>query len=154
MDSLASDLSRTLALANRFLLLQLEGTSLDGLATSHGDILVQLFARGPVSMSELSRRIGRDPSTVTALVKKLVAMGLAETRRNPDDGRSTIVGLTERGQALEGDFERISMRLTAVWSDGVSREDAEALERVIETVQGNLRAAIAEEEARQRSCES
>ena len=75
MRGTVNQLARTLGLANRFLLEQLEQYGLAGIAPSHGDILVQLFAHGELPMSELAQRIGRDPSTVTALVRKLAAGG-------------------------------------------------------------------------------
>ena len=139
-----NDLSRTLALANRYLMLRLDKTGLEGLAPSHGDILVELFDGGEVSMSEISRRIARDPSTVTALVKKLVSTGLAETRKGDSDRRTTTVRLTEQGRALKGEFAEISERLRATWREGVDEEDLSATYRVLEAVQGNLRAAIDE----------
>ena len=146
MEGFVNELSRTLALANRFLLAELEKTDLAGLAPSHGDILAQLFEGGPVSMSDLSRRIARDPSTATALVKKLVALGLAKTAKCPTDRRSTIVELTEKGRSLQRDFDAISKRLQAMWAEGVDEADLAATHRVLEAVQGNLRGAIAEED--------
>lgn len=138
MEGFVNELSRTLALANRFLLDQLEGSSLEGLAPSHGDILAELFTTGSTTMSELSRRISRDPSTVTALVKKLVALGIATTEKSPVDRRATMVSLTERGRALYDEFSGISKRLQATWSEGVSPADLATTRHVLETVRLNL----------------
>lgn len=126
-------------------MLQVERSGLRGLAPSHGDILVQLFQYDQVCMSELSQRIARDPSTVTALVKKLVAMGLAQTGKSLRDRRSTMVSLTEKGHALKGDFEKISMRLESFWHDGVDDADLLVTMRVLEKVRDNLETAIKEE---------
>lgn len=144
-EGYARSLSRTLALSNQYLMLQVERSGLRGLASSHGDILVQLFAHDQVCMSELSQRIARDPSTVTALVKKLVAMGLAQTGKSPHDRRSTVVSLTEQGRALKDDFVAISARLEAVWHDGIDEADLQTMMRVLEAVRGNMRRAIEEE---------
>ena len=81
MDDLVNQLSRTLAQANRFIAIKLKERGLDGIAPSHGDILMQLFACGEQPMQELARAIGRDPSTVTALVKKLAAAGYVRTEK-------------------------------------------------------------------------
>lgn len=141
----SNQLSRTLALSNQFLMLQVERSGLRGLAPSHGDILVQLFACERMCMSELSQRIARDPSTVTALVRKLVAMGLAQTGKSPNDRRSTVVSLTAKGRALKDDFDGISARLEAVWHDGIDDADLQTMERVLEAARGNMRRAIEEE---------
>lgn len=144
-EGYAQALSRTLALSNQYLMQQVERSGLRGLASSHGDILVQLFARDRMCMSELSQRIARDPSTVTALVRKLVAMGLAQTGKSPQDRRSTVVSLTDAGRALKDDFDGISARLESVWHDGIDEADLKTMMGVLEKVRGNLAAAIEEE---------
>lgn len=149
-EGYAQALSRTLALSNQYLMQQVERSGLRGLASSHGDILVQLFAHERMCMSELSQRIARDPSTVTALVRKLVAMGLAQTGKSPQDRRSTVVSLTDAGRALKDDFDGISARLESVWRDGVDEADLETMMRVLEKVRGNLAAAIEEESESER----
>ena len=101
MRGTVNQLARTLALANRFITEQLEQHGLAGIAPSHGDIFVQLFAHGELPMSELAQRIGRDPSTVTALVRKLAAGGYVSTAKLPEDKRVTLVALTERGRQLQ-----------------------------------------------------
>ena len=53
MRGTVNQLARTLALANRFITEQLEQHGLAGIAPSHGDIFVQLFAHGELPMCEL-----------------------------------------------------------------------------------------------------
>lgn len=144
MESFAKDLSRTLALSNQYLLLLLEEKGLEGLAPSHGDILVELFSNEAITMSELSQRIARDPSTVTVLVKKLIALGLAHTEKGCCDRRQTVVSLTEKGQALKSDFAEISGCLSEPWHEGISDERLKALSEVLAEVRGNLRTHIAQ----------
>ena len=74
-DDTVSRISRTRAAANAFLQARLAQLGLGGLATSHGEILTALLARGEMQMGQLAGCIGRDPSTATALVKKLAALG-------------------------------------------------------------------------------
>lgn len=143
----AWELSRTLALSNEYLMRQVERSGLCGLATSHGDILVQLFAHDRICMSGLSERIARDPSTTTALVKKLAALGLVQTEKSPSDRRSTIVSLTEEGRSLQRDFEAISNKLEQVWHAGISDEDLQTLQKVLSQVRENFREALEEDEA-------
>lgn len=144
--SLAHDVSRVRRLANRLLEAQLAQHGMPDLVPSHGDILNTLFNEGPVTMSGLSRYIGRDPSTVTALVKKLVRLGLAQTQRCPTDGRTVVVSLTERGDSARRDFEEISALLQSTWRSGISEEDFDTTSRVLCTVAENLEQAIASSE--------
>lgn len=59
-------------------------------------------------MMELANKIDRDKSTMTALVKKLVAMGYIETVKDKKDSRVTLVTLTKKGLQLKPDFDEIS----------------------------------------------
>lgn len=147
MRGTVNQLARTLGLANRFLLEQLEQYGLAGIAPSHGDILVQLFAHGELPMSELAQRIGRDPSTVTALVRKLAAGGYVSTAKLPEDKRVTLVALTERGRGLQPAFESISDALADVQCRGLDDGELETLDRALRTMQENFETALEGEPA-------
>lgn len=59
-------------------------------------------------MMELAQKIDRDKSTLTALVKKLVAMDYVETTKDKNDSRVTLVTLTKKGRQLKPVFDEIS----------------------------------------------
>lgn len=142
MQNTVNQLSRTLALANRFLTMRLEQQGLSGIAPSHGDILVQLFAHGELPMSDLAARIGRDPSTVTALIKKLVAGGYVTTSKLNNDKRVTLVSLTPQGQQLQPTFESISNDLCEIQTRGVTENDLATLDKVLRAIQNNFKTAL------------
>lgn len=52
-------------------------------------------ASGP---SALARHLGISPAAATLLVERLVERGHAERRADPDDGRRTVVSLTDAGR--------------------------------------------------------
>ncbi|MDD5168767.1 MAG: MarR family transcriptional regulator, partial [Syntrophales bacterium] len=79
--------------ANAFLLRELKAHNVSGLAPSHAEILGSLMRRGPLPMLEIPRLIGKDKSTVTALINKLIKLGLVEKARHPDDSRSALISL-------------------------------------------------------------
>lgn len=143
MQDFASEVSHTRTLVNTFLTGELARRGYGGLAPSHGDILAELCREERVRMSELSRRIDRDPSTVTALVRKLVKLGFAKTERDETDGRATVVLLTERGRALERDFSEISELLRTTWEKNIAPEDLACAARVLSEMRRNLRDKIA-----------
>jgi DNA-binding MarR family transcriptional regulator len=118
--------------AYRFLVRELSLRGIDGLAPSHGAILSTLYNHGPVSMQELARRIDRDKSTVTALVKKLQDHGYVERAADPADGRVSIIHPTARALALRPGFEEISQRLIATAYQGFDQEERETLVRGLE----------------------
>ena len=136
--SFVSCLSRTLAAANRFLTERLREEGLSGLVPSHGDILVQLFGGNAMTMQGLAQAIGRDPSTVTALVRKLAGAGYVATEKSAADRRVTEVTLTGKGAALEEAFRGISAELLAVQMHGVERADFDVACSVLNTVRRNF----------------
>ena len=139
---MVSVVARTRALANRYLVQQMGERGLEGLVTSHGDVLLQLFAEDGLSMRELAARVHRDPSTVTTLVKKLAYAGYVRTERGVLDRRSVVVFLTERGRLLERDFQEISQCLLEVQRKGIDDARMEAAREVLLQMQQNFAAAL------------
>lgn len=142
MHDTVNQLSRTLALANRFISVRLERCGLHGIAPSHGDILVQLFKHGDLPMSELAQLIGRDPSTVTILVRKLVAEGYLSTTKRGDDKRVTLVSLTDEGWRLQPMFDDISTSLECAQCRNLDEHDLAALHRTLHAMKVNLEIAL------------
>lgn len=136
--SFISSLGKTLAEANRFLTLCLHRAGLTDLVPSHGDILLHLFAHGPVPMQKLAQAIGRDPSTVTALVRKLAAAGYVSTQKDAADRRITRVQLTAKGEQLRDAFGRISTELLQTQMRGVSEAELTAACTVLHTIRNNF----------------
>lgn len=136
--ALTSFLARTVRTANAFIMGRMEDLGMKGLVTSHGDILAALFACEPRTMQDLAEQIGRDPSTVTALVKKLASAGYVTTHKSEQDRRVTEVALTEQGRALEEGFQRISRELMHVQMKGINADDLETTCRVLRQIEDNL----------------
>jgi DNA-binding MarR family transcriptional regulator len=91
---------------------------------------------------ELAVRAGLDPSTVSRAVAALVANGLVERRADPDDGRASILVVTERGHAeLAGArdwYDRLLRRALADWHPGEVEALTTALGRLTTDVEGAL----------------
>ena len=139
---MVSVVARTRARATRYLVQQMGVRGLEGLVTSHGDVLLQLFAEDGLPMRELAARVYRDPSTVTTLVKKLADAGYVRTERGVRDRRSVVVFLTERGRLLERDFQEISQCLLEVQRKGIDDARMEAAREVLLQMQQNFAAAL------------
>jgi DNA-binding MarR family transcriptional regulator len=96
-NHIISLISKIRTRANKIIIRELLDRNIKGLSPSHGDILFFLFGKESSSMTELAKKIDRDKSTVTALVKKLIALGYIETTPDTKDSRVTVVSLTEKG---------------------------------------------------------
>jgi DNA-binding MarR family transcriptional regulator len=123
--------------AYRFITHELVVREITGLAPSHGAILSVLFQCDTLPMTELAKRIDRDKSTVTALVKKLANHGYVVRKKDPDDGRMTYISLTEKGVALQSEFEEISEALLGIVYKDFSTQEKEAVIRYLERMLEN-----------------
>lgn len=107
-NRILSIMSRKLRDSYAFILKRMHEVGLHDLDISHGDILDQLYRHGSMPMKELSERIGRDKSTITALVKKMEHQDLLRRTPDPEDGRVSIVILSEKGNSYRDNFKKIS----------------------------------------------
>ena len=70
-------------------------------------MLMRLAAADSVSMGEMARGIGVDPSYITALVDDLDERGLARREPAPDDRRVKIIVLTAAGRRLADEIAAV-----------------------------------------------
>ncbi|MFO7682979.1 MAG: MarR family transcriptional regulator [Chloroflexota bacterium] len=73
-----------------------QGETLSSL--QHG--ILRMLQFQPLTISEISQRLGLDPSTLVRSVDALERKGLAERGSDPHDRRRNPVHLTDRGRAL------------------------------------------------------
>lgn len=135
---IVSVISHTLGAMNHYLVQLMAREGLNGIVPSHGDILMQLFAHNTMPMAALASAIGKDPSTVTALVRKLMAAGYVEKTPSETDRRVNEVRLTEQGRALKPVFDRISEELITALGEGMTDTDMETTYRTLRAMQDNL----------------
>jgi DNA-binding MarR family transcriptional regulator len=111
--------------------------------------LMRLGKQDGVSMGDMARGIGVDPSYITALVDDLDARGLARREPAPYDRRVKIIVLTEAGRAVAADIDQVLSVPPAAFS-GLSqaelRQLRDLLDKVVE-VQEADRAARADDVA-------
>lgn len=63
-------------------------------------VMLVLWETDGQTVGGIAERLMLESSTLTPLLKRLEAMGLATRRRNPDNERQLIVSLTTAGEAL------------------------------------------------------
>jgi DNA-binding MarR family transcriptional regulator len=80
-----------------------------GISFSRARVLRRLL-QGPARMTELAARLGTDKPYLTIMIDDLVQRGLVTRMVAPDDRRAKVVALTDTGQALAADAERIVSR--------------------------------------------
>lgn len=126
--------------ANKLIVDELKKNNLDGLAPSHGDILILLYQNEDgVPMNKITSSINKDKSTVTALVNKLEKMELLEKFRNETDSRSTMVKLTQKGLDTKPIvIDEISTKLLEKTYRNFSNEEKEIVCNLLEKIKDNF----------------
>ncbi|MFG1797077.1 MarR family winged helix-turn-helix transcriptional regulator [Nocardia sp. NPDC049149] len=117
LDTIAAQLSRLQRIRDRTAA-QLGTWTKDGIDPAAFGALMRLCCDGPMRSGELAAVLHSDASTVSRQVAQLVAQHLVERQADPDDGRATVLVVTERGRMVA---ERIRKRrnenLTRVMSE-------------------------------------
>lgn len=103
------------------------------LTPSQVSVLLRLEREGPATVSALARAEGMRPQSMGATVGTLEAAGLVTGEPDPNDGRQTILSLTEtcrkwigEGRAARHDW------LTRNIGTKLSREEQDALAKGVE----------------------
>ena len=132
-------ISRIHAMTQKWLTDELAAAGMAGVVPSHGDVLACLFRNSPTAMHDLAAFSHRTRPTTTVLVDKLEQMGLVRRERSDDDARSTVVALTDAGEALRGKFESISRRLVRLVYSPLEKGEAEIFEGLLGKILTHLK---------------
>ncbi len=88
------------------------------ITTAQAAVLSVVAARGAVSQREAAAQLGVNESGMTAMVRRLLAMGLLERVRDEEDPRAWQLRLSDGGRAalkrIEQPFRGINQRIEAV----------------------------------------
>lgn len=96
------------------------------LAPSHGEIISILVRHdGQMTKSEIARKIHKDKSTVTSLVRKLERMGYVRVEQCPEDTRKNFVVPTNQAREYTDYVSQISEGMYEQLFQGISSEDRE-----------------------------
>jgi DNA-binding MarR family transcriptional regulator len=95
---------------------------------SYGSVLLPLWESDGLRIGRLAERARLSKQTLTTLVRLCERDGLVTTRRDPADGRATLVSLTERSRA----FGAVAAEVVAELEREVERRLSPAGRRALE----------------------
>ena len=81
-----------------------------GLTYTQYVVLLVLWEKDGVPVSEIGRRLMLDNGTLSPLLKKMEKSGYINRRRSSEDDRVVIITLTEEGRALQDRAKDIPMK--------------------------------------------
>lgn len=142
MNMMNRELIKTIAEIDKKLknrkLKELELRGIKGLAPSHGDILVNLFRSGSLSMRDLSEKIQRDKSTVTALINKLSKLGYVEKYKGVEDSRVNFVRLTPLAYERRYIFVEVADIIMEKFSRHVTEDEIKTVLDILTKINSGL----------------
>ena len=135
-------ISRAKANMIKFIENKLKENKLDDLIPTHGNILTALYESDKkLTMKEISKKIGKDKSTVTSLVNKLINLGYVEKEKCSNDKRVTYIGLTQKARDIEDSYNFISSQVKETAYKNFTEEEKKEFLRLLKKLSTNFKNA-------------
>jgi MarR family 2-MHQ and catechol resistance regulon transcriptional repressor len=114
------------------------------LSVAKYEVLHAIYRDEGLSQQRLARRLLVAKSNVTGLSQRLERDALIRREKDPEDGRGHCVFLTNRGRERVERAIEIQAGVIELMTGQLSRGDAQALDRIMNHVEGRLSAALSE----------
>lgn len=138
-NGIIDQISKIREAANHLIENELKSRGIEGVVSAHGMVFGYLFnQQSPVPITSLVQQSGRAKSTVTGIVKTLERHGYIFKQASQEDGRSFLIGLTEKGWSVKSDFEEISAILMKKVYGNITLEDREYVGGLLAQIEANL----------------
>ena len=108
-------LSKTKKKMIKFIENQLKEEGINDLVPAYGNVLTVLYNNnGRLKMKEIANIVGKDKSTITALIKKLIKTNYVKKVKSEKDGRVYYIELTDKSYKIQDKFDKISNELSKI----------------------------------------
>lgn len=132
-------LAKALATWNDALELQFAAHEYADVRPSFGSALIPLFERDRLRMGELADRSGMSKQNMTTLCRNLEDAGLVRREPDPDDGRASIVCLTEKAQDFRLVAESVLGELSESTARLIGRDQLSGLQQALRAIAGGIK---------------
>ena len=102
-------------------------------------VMLVLWERDGIAVTEIGQRLHLDSATLTPLLKRLQAAGLVTRTRATHDERLVVIALTEHGRALKAQARAVPRAVAA--APGCSQAQLVAIKAQLESLRDALMAA-------------
>lgn len=113
-----------------------------GLFAGQEILLMQLWDQDGQSQNCLGRTLRLDHSTIAKTVRRLEGTGLVTRNRSKEDGRVTIVSLTQSGRNLEKKVLDVWSKLENITIEGLTDQEKELFVTLSQKVASNVDTAL------------
>ena len=109
-----------------------------GTTTTQCTVLTELGRSGPVTLAELSRRVGFDKSWISRAVENLAQEGLIEKVASTQDRRTVRLSLSPAGEARLADLNQTLNSLAERTFEHIATEQHTSVRSALEVLQQAL----------------
>jgi MarR family transcriptional regulator, organic hydroperoxide resistance regulator len=109
-----------------------------GLYRGQPSVLQALWEQEGLMHTDLARRLGVQPATITKMLQRMEKAGFIERRPDPDDQRVSRVYLTEAGRSVQAGVQQVWRQLEAEAFAGFTLEERVLLRRFFLDIRANL----------------
>ncbi|MFN7101836.1 MAG: MarR family winged helix-turn-helix transcriptional regulator [Pseudorhizobium sp.] len=112
-----------------------------GLYAGQDGVILALSGEDGLTAGELAGRLGVKAPTMTRTISRMEAQGFVERRGDGEDGRLTVVFLTEQGRSTVEQIERSVTDCSAAAVQDFSDKEIKSLLRLLKAMEANLQGA-------------
>ena len=116
-----------------------------GVTATQLNVIKMLDEIGELSLSELSKRIAAQNSTVTGIVDRMVQADLVTREQSPEDRRVWRIKLSERGKQLARKIDVAPWDLLRRGIESLDKKDKETLLVLLRKVAAHVTSELEEE---------
>ncbi|MBQ2954657.1 MAG: MarR family transcriptional regulator [Clostridia bacterium] len=116
----------------------LDEAGIDAFNGAQGRILYVLWQGDGLTISQIGAQTSLANTTLTSMLDRMEAGGLIRREPSPRDRRAQLVFLTDQARALQGEYDRISQRMNALYYDGFTEDEVRQLEGYLTRILDNL----------------
>lgn len=102
-----------------------------GVSAAQCHALQQLATHGPSTLNDFAAALFLEKSSASRMVDGMVRNGLVRRDRNPDDGRSRLLGLTEEGASLAAKLEADMLAERRLVLDGLDPAERDVVIKAV-----------------------
>ncbi len=101
------------------------------ISAGQSGVLFLLEQKNHLKMSELSRLLGIDNSTITRVIDRLEKHKLVKREMNPADRRQFLIGITEKGKRDISIVGEIANQTNEIIKEGFTEEEIDVFLKVL-----------------------
>lgn len=105
-----------------------------GSTMATGFALLSIDPEKGTPSTSLGPKMGMEATSLSRILKTMEDKGLIERRKNPKDGRSVLLHLTDFGKEMREYSKKVVLRFDEAVKESVSEEDLKTFIRVAQTI--------------------